>query len=293
MTNLVKRILVGLVGIPTAIGVVYIGGWVFAGAIILLTVLALTEFYKIALSKDASPNVPLGVIWSIVIQFVVALNLVNSEWGLGAFEAPIGILVLLVVGTLATLTAELFRSKPNSLLNVALTVFGVAYITLSMSALLFLREVTDSFVVGTWGTLGTSLVVTLFVSVWSADTVAFFVGRSFGRHKLFERVSPKKSWEGAIGGLVGSVLAFWGMAQWILPNLEAETAILCGAVVGTVGPLGDLSESLLKRDAVVKDSGSILPGHGGVFDRFDSMLFAAPVVAIIVYHKHIIRLVFP
>jgi phosphatidate cytidylyltransferase len=131
--------------------------------------------------------------------------------------------------------------------------------------------------------------MTLFVSVWLADTAAYFVGLSFGKHKLFPRISPKKSWEGAIGGVVGSTAAFVGMSKLLLPGVPLNMAVGCGVVIGIIGPIGDLAESLLKRDAVVKDSGGILPGHGGVFDRFDSMLFAAPAVLVICYGDLIVN----
>ncbi len=293
MTNLVKRVLVGVIGIPVAIGVVYLGGWVFAGAIMLLTVLALREFYALAGSKHATPNVTLGIIWSLILQVDVARSMISTPGGMGAVGTTLAVAVLMVIGVLATLTVELFRAKENALLNTAITVFGVAYISLAMSCLLVLRFVTEPAFVGTWSDLGTSLVATVFVTVWAADSVAYFVGMAIGKHKLFPRVSPKKSWEGAIGGLVGATAAFTGMAAWLMPNLDPMLAAVCGAAVGIVGPLGDLSESLLKRDAVVKDSGGIIPGHGGVFDRFDSMLFAAPVILFIVYSRTIITLFTP
>lgn len=283
----------GLVGIPVAIGIVYVGGWLFAGAIIVLTALALRELYGLAESKHATPNMTVGLVWSVGLQLAVSKAVIAEPGGGGALGASLVVAVLMIVGTIVTLAAELFRNKPNALLNTALTVFGVSYITLALTCLIVLRQTTGLTYVGTWGDLGTSLVATLFVSIWAADSVAYFVGMSIGRHKLFPRVSPKKSWEGAIGGLVGSAGAFVGMAMWIMPHLDVMLAVLCGVVVGIVGPIGDLAESLLKRDAVVKDSGEMLPGHGGVFDRFDSMLFAAPVMIVIVYHKYIINLFLP
>lgn len=283
----------GLVGIPVAIGIVYVGGWLFAGAIIVLTALALRELYGLAESKHATPNMTIGLVWSVGLQLAVSKAVIAEPGGGGALGASLVVAVLMIVGTVVTLAAELFRNKPNALLNTALTVFGVSYITLALTCLIVLRQTTSLTYVGTWGDLGTSLVATLFVSIWTADSVAYFVGMSIGRHKLFPRVSPKKSWEGAIGGLVGSTGAFVGMAMWIMPHLDVMLAVLCGVVVGIVGPIGDLAESLLKRDAVVKDSGEMLPGHGGVFDRFDSMLFAAPVMIVIVYHKYIINLFLP
>jgi len=293
MTNLVKRILVGLVGIPLALATIYAGGWFFAAALIILTTLALRELYGLAGSKHSTPNVILGLIWSAVIQLDIARGMITGPGGMGAFSAAYVVGIMLLLGTVVTLAVELFRNRENAFLNVALTVFGVCYVTLPLSCLMVLRYSTEKMFVGSWGDFGTSLVVTVFVAIWAADSVAYFVGMKFGKHKLLPRISPKKSWEGAIGGLVGSVAAFVGMAMFVLPQLDVTIAALCGALIGIVGPFGDFAESLLKRDAVVKDSGQLLPGHGGVLDRFDSMLFAAPLVTVIVYFDNVLRLFVP
>lgn len=289
MTNLTKRVAVAAVGIPLAVGVVFLGGWFFTVAITLIALQALREFYHLAESKHASPNQTVGLVWLLAIMLEVGLQMIGEgEWGILGVASAVGL--LLMAGTITTLSFELFRARENAILNTSLTAFGVLYIGLCMTPLIVLRNVSRADLQGTWGEAGAALVLTLFVSVWLADTGAYFVGMSIGKHKLFPRVSPKKSWEGAIGGLVASTLAFWGMGAWLLPGIDAATAIICGVAVGIVGPVGDLAESLLKRDAVVKDSSGILPGHGGLFDRFDSMLFAAPVVFIILYASKIIAI---
>lgn len=278
MTNLMKRILVGAVGIPVAVGTIYMGGWVFAIGVIVITSLALREFYTLAESKAASPNVPLGIAWSILLQITIAKAAESPDlMGLGMFA--IGVL-LFITGTLATLTAELFRARENALLNTALTVFGVAFITTCMSGLLMLRAAKDDMLAGAWGDAGATLILIMFVAVWTCDSAAYFVGVNLGKHKLFPRVSPKKSWEGAIAGLLASVIVFIGLCTWLMPSFGLFNAAACGLIAGIFGQIGDLVESLLKRDAIVKDSGGILPGHGGIFDRFDSMLFVAPLVMI-------------
>ena len=288
MTNLTKRIAVAAVGIPLAVGVVYLGGWFFTIAITLIALQALREFYHLAESKHACPNQSVGLVWLLILLLEVGLNMIGEgEWGILGVTAVLSLLMM--IGIIITLSFELFRARENAILNTSLTAFGVLYIGLCMSPLIVLRNVSRTDLQGSWGDAGAALVLTLFVSVWLADTGAYFVGLSIGKHKLFPRVSPKKSWEGAIGGLVSSTLAFWGMSSWLLPGVSPITAIICGITVGIVGPIGDLAESLLKRDAVVKDSSGILPGHGGLFDRFDSMLFAAPLVFIIFYADQIIK----
>lgn len=124
---------------------------------------------------------------------------------------------------------------------------------------------------------GRGALLGLFAMVFAGDTGAYFAGRSFGRHKLYELISPKKTVEGAIGGLAASILAGWLTSQWLLP-MPASHGLLLGAACGTVGQIGDLVESLFKRATHTKDSGTLLPGHGGLLDRLDGVLFAAPVL---------------
>lgn len=302
MTNLTKRVAVAAVGIPLAVGVVYLGGWFFTAAITLIALQALREFYHLAESKHASPNQSVGLVWAAIVLLWSGWMLASSSESASSeplFFDDLGVVIVggylcmfMLLGTLITLAAELFRARENAMLNTALTAFGVFYIGLSMACLFALRHVDRLFLWGTWGETGASLMMTLFVSVWLADTAAYFVGLSIGKHKLFPRVSPKKSWEGAIGGVVGSTVAFVAMTKALIPTFPVDMAITCGVVIGIVGPIGDLAESLLKRDAVVKDSSGVLPGHGGIFDRFDSMLFAAPAVLVICYWDKIVSVLF-
>jgi phosphatidate cytidylyltransferase len=125
---------------------------------------------------------------------------------------------------------------------------------------------------------GGATVISVFVSLWMCDSLAYFAGRFFGKHKLFERVSPKKTWEGASAGYVGAVAAFLIAQNYFLPFMSVGNAFVCGSIVGIFGQLGDLAESLLKRDAGVKDSSALIPGHGGVLDRFDSLIFVSPLI---------------
>jgi phosphatidate cytidylyltransferase len=126
-----------------------------------------------------------------------------------------------------------------------------------------------------WGAM---TVIAVFASVWACDSAAFFVGRKFGKHKLFERVSPNKTWEGAVAGFVGAVATFLIARALALPYLSVSGALICGCMIGVLGQFGDMVESLLKRDAGVKDSSSIIPGHGGVLDRFDGLIFVSPMM---------------
>lgn len=279
MNNLVKRVLVGLIGIPAVVTIIWLGGYVFNGTIMLLSWLALREFYDLAESKHATANRRVAYVWSVVLQGVVAMatTMAWQWWNDTWLMLIIGAFVL---GTLATLVAELWRDRDNAILNTSVTVMGVAYVTVSMSALMIMHAMPVSAIgnVTAFGAHGAALVLATFVSVWSADTVAYFVGLAIGKHKLFLRVSPKKSWEGAIGGGLGAVVAFTAISTWAMPSYPMPLAVIAGLIVGIAGPIGDLMESLLKRDAAIKDSSTVIPGHGGVLDRFDSMLLVAPIM---------------
>jgi phosphatidate cytidylyltransferase len=194
------------------------------------------------------------------------------------------------------LTVELFRNRGSALMNLAATLFGVLYVSLSLGAVIGLRELfipADFPVAQFFDVYGASVpadveatvyrwggmtVMAVFASIWICDSAAYFAGRAMGKHKLFVRVSPNKTWEGAIAGCAAGVLAFVAARALVLPYMGVAQALVCGAIVGVFGQLGDLAESLLKRDAGVKDSSALIPGHGGVLDRFDSLLFVAPLV---------------
>jgi len=143
---------------------------------------------------------------------------------------------------------------------------------------------TDARVVDQIHAWGGYTVIAVFATIWICDAAAFHVGVALGKHKLFPRVSPKKSWEGAVAGFVCAILSALAAKYLVLPFLPVVGALVIGVTVGTIGQLGDLTESLMKRDAGVKDSSALIPGHGGAFDRFDSVLLVAPCVYLYLDH---------
>ena len=194
-------------------------------------------------------------------------------------------LVLLVAFVLMTLTVALAvtRDLKTYLGAIATTIFGVVYIGLTLSCLLplrFSRWVLAALALpsaaGTSG--GRKLVLLLFLVIWADDTFAYLVGRTIGRKMLFPSISPKKTLEGSVAGFVGSLLVAWGFARLFWQTASLKTVILLAGLVALFGQIGDLAESALKRGANLKDSGSLLPGHGGLLDRVDSLLFGAPVL---------------
>ena len=171
---------------------------------------------------------------------------------------------------------ELFRNKGSVVKNLGATFLGILYIGLFSSTLIAIREfypnTNDLYFKGGY------LIISMVATIWVCDSAAFFGGTALGKHKLFPRISPNKSWEGALFGFVFAILTMVLAKVFVLDFLSWTNVIVLGIIVGIIGQLGDLVESSMKRDAGVKDSSSIIPGHGGIFDRFDSLLFSAPAV---------------
>lgn len=203
------------------------------------------------------------------------------------------LLVVLLVFLLAVLLTELFRKKGSAMVNIATTVVGVCIISLFFGTLIYVRELfpfgfpvhkffptsyagdAELAMISRWGGY---TIVSIFASIWMCDTAAYFGGVTFGRRKLLERVSPGKTWEGSAFGFVAALLTMVVARATVLDYLQLQDALVIGGIVGVFGQLGDLVESRFKRDAGVKDSSAIIPGHGGVYDRFDSLVFVAPIV---------------
>jgi phosphatidate cytidylyltransferase len=278
------------------------GGFYFFAFIALISGFALHEYYTLAHAKGMKPQVLPGLVFGFCVNVVFIFDKLRVGWlGGNGMNVPIPVMAQLfliefLLFVPIILLVELFRNKGPALSNIAATVTGVCYVSLSFGSLVGLRElfVPNDFPFSTYFSLvGTAIpeelvaqvyrwgaftVIAVFASIWTCDSVAYFVGRKFGKHKLFERVSPNKTWEGAIGGFIGAVTAFLIAGAIALPYMSLGNALICGCIIGVFGQLGDLVESLLKRDANVKDSSSLVPGHGGVLDRFDSLLFVAPLI---------------
>jgi phosphatidate cytidylyltransferase len=274
MSNLTSRVLVALVGIPALIGIILYGGIAFLGLIVLASSIGLWEFYRMAEQKGMFPNAVLGILSGALMQ--ILFFKFSTEMYVGIFSSNTMAAGTLTLLSVAALLIELFRGKPNAMLNIASTMGGVVYVSLFFQCLLGIRMMPG--ILGTTGYSGGYFILCVFIAIWLCDTAAYFAGRAFGRHKLFERVSPNKTWEGAIAGAIAAVGGCVAVAAWLLPSLPVMHAVALGAIAGTIGQAGDLAESLLKRDAGVKDSSQILAGHGGVLDRFDSILMVSPVV---------------
>ncbi len=261
MKELAVRVSVAVVGIPLLLFIILKGGVYFYLFSVIVTLIGQWEMYQLLNKKGTKPNLYSGLFLG---QLIIALIFMGNS---PAIISAIVLLMLLIFGT------EMFRNNGSALENVGATLLGVVYPTLFWSTLLYLR-------MNFYQDAG-KFVLILFVSIWVCDTFAYFFGMKFGKHRLFERVSPKKSWEGAIAGFVGALLTFFVVHFYGFLPITIVEALWAGAIVGILGQLGDLVESWFKRDAGVKDSSAILPGHGGILDRFDSILFSAPALLVV------------
>jgi phosphatidate cytidylyltransferase len=261
-----KRELAAAIAIPIVLAVLFLAPPVAFKLLVAAVALgALWEFYRLAEKTGMPVAKTVGMIFG-------AATLVgwSGLWQWPTVIALWGLLLLVFLSCVSQLFARV--ELPLALGGASGTVFGVVSVAFPATAICSLRSVSPR------------AVLLLFVLVWGCDSFAYYTGKTFGRHKLAPRVSPNKTWEGTIGGLVGGTLI--GAAAgtwWVFPELGPLRGALAGALATSAGQLGDLVESLWKRGAGVKDSGTFLPGHGGFYDRVDSLLFAAPVLVVFVW----------
>ena len=280
MSELARRVLFSVVAIPVALGVMYAGGVALAVLLALLAALGAWELFRIAGARGVEPLAGVGIALAASLPL---LRWAHDAAGV-AVPAVVGALAVLVVLALAIWERGVTgRPLPAS----AITVLGVLYTGGMLSFGYAIRY--HRFVVPTDRRAGTALLLLPLLLTWATDTGAYAVGRAIGRRKLLPRVSPGKTVEGALGGLAVSVVVAWAYGKWVLPAaarlaFAPGTALLFGAVVSVAAQVGDLVESLFKREAGVKDSSHIIPGHGGVLDRFDSLLFVLPVAYVMLDH---------
>ena len=271
-----KRELAAAVAIPIVLAILFFApALVFNLLVAAVALAALWEFYRIAERTGHPAAKTIGIAASAGALVVGALSPSNVRLEAGSLRvltirSEANWLVFFVTLALLAAVAPLFsRLEPSAALaSAGATVFGVTLIALPALSLCSLRQYSPR------------AVLFLLLIVWSCDSFAYYTGKNFGRRKLAPVISPNKTWEGTIGGLVGATLVgAIGGTWWLLPELGSVRGALAGALASTAGQIGDLVESMWKRGAGVKDSGVFLPGHGGFYDRIDSLLFAGPVLA--------------
>jgi phosphatidate cytidylyltransferase len=262
-----RRILTGL---PLALVVVYLivqdREWLFVLAVLATVEISLHEYFHI--SREAGLG---GWPWmGYVAAGLLCLGQVAGLHGIAFSESFLLLLVVLAIPVAGFVAVSDVKNYSRAL---ASTMLGILYVGFAFSWIIPLRFADPA--------TGWHLTVLLFVVVWAEDVFAYGVGRLAGRIPLAKIISPKKTVEGAVAGLVGALLVAWAYSHWFWQTGDQKTVILIGGVVALAGQAGDLVESALKRAANLKDSGTILPGHGGLLDRIDSLLFAAPTLWLI------------
>lgn len=255
------RVITAIVGIPILIYVIkFAPPSVFTAAVLLAMLISLYEYFQLAQGQGSTK-----VQWpAYIIASAVLLSFYFVHFQL-QFYFPLGAALILLVALFARLELS------QALQATALALFGAWYVGGLMGYMVGVRMIDAG------GETGADLTLMLFVIIWSADSFAYLVGKSIGRHKL-SAVSPNKTVEGAVAGFVFGIVAALICRSIFAQQLTFRDAAVLGAVVGTFGQIGDLCESLLKRSANVKDSGTVIPGHGGMLDRLDSLLFGAPAM---------------
>lgn len=265
MSAFLKRALTGFGYAFVLIAGLLIHPIVFAVVYLALMVLSLIEYYRMVRLAGGNPQKLNGIITGTIF-FSTLFGYTYGLW-------PFYMMLISVALLLSTFIIELYRNKPNPLSNIACTLLGFFYIAVPMGLLnlLVFRGLPENHEFYPWLLLGITIIL------WVYDSGAYIIGSAIGKHKLFERISPKKSWEGVIGGLVTAMIAAAVYSRYCT-TLSIYHWLITSVILVIFGTFGDLIESMLKRSFNLKDSGKFLPGHGGILDRLDSFLFSIPFV---------------
>jgi phosphatidate cytidylyltransferase len=266
------RVASGLLFVPLLLLLAHLGGVAFLALVGALIVLGSIEFFGMMRARGLTPE----------REFAIVAGLMIATAGYRPDVLPADVVV--AAGLLALLIIGLLRPRARAAESLGVTVLGVAYVGWLMSHLVLLREL--PWRAGTAYVSGASFALLAFWLPWSCDTAAYVVGRRWGRVRPWKSISPRKTLEGAIAGFLAAVAAAFLARIWFADFLRIVDALVLGFLVGVLAQAGDLVESLLKRESSHTDSSDLIPGHGGVLDRFDSVLFAAPVVYY--YLRHVV-----
>ena len=263
MNNFVKRTLSGFFFVSLIIASILLSRFTFAPVFAFICGYTVFEFHKLSNNQPVINVNPWIASIGAVLFFLCSFLYASGTWHYPVYSIY-GFYVILI------LILELYNKNKNPLHNWAYFVLGQVFIAIPFSLLNFILFIDK------WQPL---ILLSVFITIWVNDTGAYLIGVTFGKHRLFERISPKKSWEGFIGGALATLLSGY-IFSLLIPQICLINWLIFSEIIVIFGTFGDLMESLMKRTLNVKDSGDVIPGHGGLLDRFDSMLLAAPVIFI-------------
>ena len=265
---MLERIITGIVLLPIIIACTYYGGWSFFIFVTVLALFSLNEFYSLMNKKGYSPSYLIGFLVTLFFMWFTTYTVRHPHWE----PYATGILTTAIIITFAG--GIFLRKAQDSTINASITLLGILYVGWMFSYLTLIREMNPPGALF-WKSHGAYLFF-LMISIWACDTAAYVVGTYFGKVRLSPYISPKKTVEGAAAGLVIGIVAASIFGKLI--GMSMMHVVILGFIIGIVGQVSDLVESLIKRDADVKDSSSIIPGHGGFLDRMDSFILTAPIM---------------
>jgi phosphatidate cytidylyltransferase len=264
---MLKRAITGLLFVITLLAGVYYGKYTSFFLFLTIIILGVDEFFNIA--KKVKEIKPIKI-WGILVGMITfnILALIAQQ------TIDFKYLFIIIPLIFLTFIIELYRKKEHPFINISYTILGTLYIVVPFAMLYHLGFYSNSVFQDEYSY---QIIIGFFIMLWANDTGAYLAGKYLGKHKLFERISPKKTWEGSLGGGLLSI-ALGYIISLYFTNLNLENWIVISIIIVVFGGIGDLVESMLKRSIGVKDSGNILPGHGGILDRFDGLLISVPFV---------------
>lgn len=266
MNNFITRTLTGAAYVALILASTLLHPFLFALVFLAFMVQGMLEFYKITRGSKAKPQVTMGI---FITTYLFISGFVSYNFNLG-FKLPLLTIILLAF----IFIGELYRNYKNPIHNIGATFLGIIYVGIPIFLMIPLVFFNEGF--------NGNILLGIFIIIWLNDSGAYLFGITLGKHRLFERISPKKSWEGFLGGALVALVSAYFVFKY-LGGLNLQVWLIIAAIITIFGTLGDLVESLFKRSIGIKDSGSILPGHGGVLDRLDSLIFTIPIIFTYLY----------